>query len=82
MLKVLELKYAPDRDLNTFDIFIDFQIFMRKLNIKKHFSKITPHLGQEISEYHHTNLGNRSVFNPRNPNSHFSEVLNPWSNVT
>lgn len=72
-LKVLELglKFAPDKDPYKFDIFIDFQIFMRKVNIKKPFSRVTPQMGQESSEYSHTNLRNSSVFNPRNRNSLF-----------
>lgn len=72
---VLGLKYAPDRDLNKYDIFIDFQKFMRKINIKKHFSRATPQLEQEVPYFNHTNLRNNLVFNPINPNSHFSEVF-------
>lgn len=76
-LKVLELglKFAPDKDLNKFDIVVDFQKFMRKVNDKKHYSRVTPHTGQEASDYSHTNLRNNLVFNPRNRNSHFLDVF-------
>lgn len=36
---------CPIKDLNKFDIFIDFQKFIRKVNIKKHYSRVTPHTG-------------------------------------
>lgn len=41
-LKVLELglKYAPDKNLNRFYVFIDLQKFMRKCNIKKAFQQV------------------------------------------
>lgn len=32
------LKYALDKDIDTFEVYIDLQKFIRKLNLKKHFA--------------------------------------------
>ena len=70
------MKFAPSKNINKFDVFVDVEKYVRKLNIKKHFSQhnsITPHL--EITEYQHTNLKNNSTFNPKKGTHHHVEVF-------
>lgn len=64
-LEVLDLglKFAPDKPLDKFEVYIDLQKFMRKLNIKKHFAMNTDNRIKENSEYIQTNLRNNSIFN-------------------
>lgn len=67
-LKVLDLglKYAPDKDLDKFDAYIDLQRFVRKINIKKFFaSKEQNSNVKETTNFKHSNLRNHSIFNPK-----------------
>lgn len=75
--KVLELglKFALDKNLNKFDVFIDFQKFIRKMNIKKFYAKNNSATEQAFEEFIHTTLRNNSVFNPKLTNNHFVEVF-------
>lgn len=69
-MKVLDsgLKYAPDKELDKFEVYIDLQKFVRKLNIKKFFAlnrKEKNQANQQIPYYKHSNLRNNSIFNPK-----------------
>lgn len=64
----LGLKFAPQKKIDKFEVFIDLQKFIRKLKIKKHYAlnnKITPTV--EPSGFAHKKLKNNSIFNPKVP---------------
>lgn len=63
----LGLKYAPEKSLDPFEVFIDLQKFVRKLNIRKFFAikgEQEPQKENEDSIYKHSKLKNNSTFNP------------------
>lgn len=71
------LKFAPIRNLNKFQAYINIQKYIRNLNIKKYFlsnpaQRITPQL--DITS-RHSNLRNRSVFNPLCSDNRHLEVF-------
>lgn len=73
-IKVLQkgLKFAPTNQFNTFQAYNNTHKFIRKLSLKKLFSKNTNHKESNKSlEYIHTELKPKSTFNPTNANSHF-----------
>lgn len=76
-LKVLDrgLKYAPVKNLNKFDTFIQIHKYIRTLNQKKYFLS-KPDTRPAITEHdHHSSLKNRSVFNPNNSDNKYVEVF-------
>lgn len=62
------MKFAPEKNIDKFEVFIDLQKFMRKLRIRKHYAlnKDKKAVG-EPSEFKHTDLRNNSIFNPKVP---------------
>lgn len=72
------LKFAPSKNIDKFDVFVDIEKFIRKLNIKKHFSLqaniSSPPNGIETT-YLHSGLKNNSVFNPKKSTHHHIEVF-------
>lgn len=64
----LGLKYTPDKNVSKFEVYIDLQKFIRKLNIKKlYLMKKTNAATPTQTIYKHTKLRNNSTFNPKNP---------------
>lgn len=78
-MKVLDLglKYAPDKNLDPFEVYIDLQKFVRKLNIKKIFAT-KGNKGTQIEKdspiFQHSKFKNNSIFNP-NPQQNESLVV-------
>lgn len=74
------LKYAPTRNFNKFEMYVDIQKYTRKLNIKKYMLTKPPNIhtteldtpGRII----HSNLRNKSLFNPPAQNNEHIEVFN------
>lgn len=79
-LKVLDLglKFSPEKDADKFEVYIDLQKFMRKLNLKKHFAIKG---GKIQSEFTQTTLHNNLIFNPKVPGSNRLGLLKPWWKV-
>lgn len=48
---------------------------MFEMNSKKHYANAKQQGGQEENQFQHTQLRNKSVFNPKVANNHFSEVF-------
>ena len=76
------MKFAPKRNLNKFDVFVDVRKFVRKLNIKKYMlnqpvrnqaNKVSRNTDEVIVQ--HSNLRNKSLFNPQVPDNHHIEVF-------
>lgn len=63
----LGLKFAPEKSLHKFKVFIDLQKHLRKLDIKKHFALNKDTRVIEDPEFVQTNLKINSVFNPKTP---------------
>lgn len=61
------LKYAPTRNLNKFQTYINLQKYIRSLNIKKYFlsnpATRTVAIPERVPPSYHFNLQNKSVFN-------------------
>lgn len=68
-LKVLAqgLKFAPDKNVNKFELFVDIEKYIGKLNNKNKFASLSnisqPPLVDCIHQ--HSGLRNNSVFNPK-----------------
>lgn len=78
VIKVLDLglKYAPDKDLDTFEVYIDLQNVIRKLNINMFFaSKKGDQHKPEKMGYKHSELRNNKIFNPKMQNNESLEVF-------
>lgn len=80
--KVLDLglKFAPQKPLDKFETYIDFNLFIRKLNLKKFFLTQTPSIERQTEDtvdkqVVHTNLRNKSLFNPMNTQNQCIEVF-------
>ena len=71
------LKFAPDKNIYKFQLFIDIEKYIRKLNIKKFFASrsFTNPLGAGETGYQHSGLKNNSVFNPQKGTHHHIEVF-------
>ena len=78
-LEVLQqgLKFAPEKNIDKFEIFIDVEKYIRKLNIKKYFAgKSTMNEGiKEDPVYQHSGLKNNSTFNPKKGMNHQIEAF-------
>lgn len=69
-LKILDLglKYAPEKGIDKFEVYIDLQKFIRKLKIKKHYALNHEAIPMtEADGFVHTKLRNNSIFNPKVP---------------
>lgn len=69
------LKFAPIKNLNTFDTYINIQKYVRTLNIKKYFLskpivRPTPNIVEPS-----THLRNRSTFNPLTTGNKFVDLF-------
>lgn len=62
------LKYAPKRNLNKFEVYMDIQKYTRKLNIQKYMLNQTPSIKPNRVDTPgrivHSQLRNKSLFNP------------------
>lgn len=74
------LKYAPKRNLNKFEMYVDIQKYTRRLNIKKYMLNKTPNTLNGRSDTPgrivHSQLRNKSLFNPPFHNNEQIEVFN------
>lgn len=71
------LKFAPNKNINKFNLFIDIEKYIRKLNIRKHFSghKTNPTTKETEDPFVHSSLKNNSVFNPKKGSNQYIEVF-------
>lgn len=70
------LKFAPDKDIEKFELFIDVEKYIRKLNIKKHFAGQATHQSEGTSHTPFVHSGkNNSVFNLKKGTNHHIEVF-------
>ena len=73
------LKFAPKRNLNKFDAYVDVRKFVRKLNIKKYMlnQPVRNQADRNMDEgrVQYSTLRNKSLFNPQVPNNHHIEVF-------
>lgn len=72
------LKYAPDKEINKSEVYIDLQKFMRKLNLKTFFAHKGETQQQKPTEFKHTTLRNNSVFNPKVPGRKCLGAFRKW----
>lgn len=82
-LKVLDkgFKFAPVKNFNKFQTYISLQKFIRTLNIKRYFlskaGKRSGHTGVTAPIGGHSDLANKSVFNPpKNDHRHIEVFKN------
>lgn len=70
------LKFAPTKNMDKFETFVDLQKFGRKLNIKKHFAiKEDTNKAIPPEKYTHSGLRNKSTFNPKTSGHQFIDVF-------
>lgn len=72
----LGLKFAPEKNFDHFEAFIDLQTFLWRLNIKKHFALNENKKTPDCSEFCHTTLRNNSIFNPNVPGNECMGAFN------
>lgn len=77
------LKYAPKQNLNKFNLHVDIQKYTRKLNIKKYMLNKTVATNVDNrglidtpGRVTHSQLRNKSLFNPPVHNNQHIEVFN------
>lgn len=80
-IRVLDrgLKYAPTRNLNKFHTYINLQKYIQNVSIKNFFLSNpvtrTATIPEKATLSHHSNLRNKSVFNPANADTKHLDVF-------
>lgn len=79
-IKVLDLrlKFAPDKTIDKFEVYIDLQKCIRTLNIKKHFALNKGNRMLDDPEFLQTNLRNNLSSTRRYRETNVWEYLKRW----